>query len=84
MAAIGLGASQVLTIPEDYKWIFATIGAIGLVVLGGGAKQFNVHSTVKEVTEATEQKVKEVVGDDAAMVAAREKAKLAAEAKKTK
>ena len=56
LAAIGIAASQVPSIPEEYRWIPALLGAAGAVMLGGTAKDFNTHSTVKEVETATVEK----------------------------
>ena len=53
LAAIGIAGSQVLTVPEQYHWLFAVAGAIGAGLLGVTAKDFTTHSTAKEVEKAT-------------------------------
>ena len=52
LAAVGTIASQA-PIPAPYKFIPALIAALGTAMIGGGAKDFNVHSTAEEVNKAT-------------------------------
>ncbi len=52
VGAAALGAP----IPEQYKWIPGVVSAIGGGLLGFTAKDFNTHSTVKEVETATVEK----------------------------
>jgi hypothetical protein len=56
LAALGIAGSQIPAIPEKYRWIPALLGAAGTVLLGATAKDFNTHSTVKEVEVATIEK----------------------------
>ena len=47
-------------IPEQYKWLPGVVSAIGGGLLGLSAKDYNVHSTVKQVEAATvEKKIEE-------------------------
>ncbi len=56
-------ASLGAPIPEKYRWIPGVVSAIGGALLGMTAKDFNVHSTVKEVEVATvEKKIAEAGG----------------------
>ncbi len=55
LLAIGT-ASLGAPIPENYKWIPGVVSAIGGTLLGLTAKDFNTHSTVKEVEIATVEK----------------------------
>jgi len=52
LAAVGFAATQV-AVPENYKWIFALLGAVGVALMGMTAKDFDNHSTIKEVEKAT-------------------------------
>lgn len=55
LAAVGTIASQ--AVPAPYSWIPALIAAIGSAMIGGGAKDFNVHSTSDEVRTATAEAI---------------------------
>ncbi|MES2366794.1 MAG: hypothetical protein V4563_13010 [Pseudomonadota bacterium] len=55
LLAIGTAALGA-PIPENYKWIPGVVSAIGGGLLGMTAKDFNTHSTVKEVEVATIEK----------------------------
>jgi hypothetical protein len=47
-------------IPEQYKWLPGVVSAIGGGLLGLSAKDYNTHSTVKQVEAATvEKKIEE-------------------------
>ncbi len=62
LLALGTG-SLGAPIPEKYRWISGVLSAIGGALLGMTAKDFNVHSTVKEVEVATiEKRAAEVEG----------------------
>jgi hypothetical protein len=56
LAAIGIAGSQVPQVPEEYRWIFALLGAAGTGLIGLTAKDYNVHSTANEVQTATVEK----------------------------
>ncbi len=55
LLAIGTAALGA-PLPESYKWIPGVVSAIGGTLLGLTAKDFNTHSTVKEVETATIEK----------------------------
>ena len=42
-----------LPIPEEYKWLAQVLTAVGGVLLGASAKDFNVHSTYEEIGRST-------------------------------
>ena len=44
-------------VPEEYKWIGPSLLGLGSLILGASAKDARVHSTEKEVAEATIEKV---------------------------
>jgi hypothetical protein len=46
-------------IPEKWRWAPGVVSAIGGALLGMTAKDFNVHSTQKEVQAATVEKIAE-------------------------
>ncbi len=52
-------ASLGAPIPEKYRWIPGVVSAIGGALLGMTAKDFNVHSTTKEVQTATKEAIAE-------------------------
>ena len=52
LLAFGAGGG-VAGVPEDYRWIFAVMSAVGASLLGLSAKDYDVHSTVKEVEKST-------------------------------
>ncbi len=43
-------------IPEKYRWAPGVVSALGGALLGMTAKDYNVHSTAKEVQIATVEK----------------------------
>lgn len=52
-----LGAALMLApLPEKYRWIPAFLSALAAGLIGVTAKDYNVHSTEKEVIAATVQK----------------------------
>lgn len=54
---LSLGAlAETLDLPADWKWVSPALLSIGGLIVGAGAKQFNVHSTVEEVKTATVKK----------------------------
>ena len=55
LLALGQLAPELL--PSNYRWIPPLLSAVGGVVLGLGAKDFNTHSTEHEVKVATIEKV---------------------------
>jgi hypothetical protein len=59
LLAIGT-AGIAAPIPEEYRWILGVISAIGAALLGMTAKDFNVHSTTKEVQKATVEKAVDI------------------------
>jgi len=52
-AAIGVAGLQVPAVPDNWKWVFAVLAAAGPLLIGASAKDFNTHSTDKEVAKAT-------------------------------
>jgi hypothetical protein len=58
LLAIGTAALGA-PIPEKYRWIPGVLSAAGGALLGLTAKDYNVHSTAKEVQKATVEKIAE-------------------------
>ena len=53
---LGIGIALEGTFPPEHAWIAKSLAAVGGVILGVAAKQYNVHSTQDEVKTATQEK----------------------------
>lgn len=53
LAALG-AALMLVPLPDDWKWVPPFLSALGAALIGAAAKDSTTHSTVAEVSKATE------------------------------